>query len=150
MIINPKDRFKMVVAVHLVLKQDDKFLLGKRQNTDWADEYFHLFGGHVEQNELVLKALIREGQEELGIQIDLSQTNLVHVRNILRPDHSRLHLYFIIQAWTGEVTIKEPELCSELQWFKINELPENTTVDSKQTLENIQRSMYYSEANQND
>jgi 8-oxo-dGTP diphosphatase len=150
MSIDPSDRFKTVAAVHLILKKSDKFLLGKRQNTGWADGKFHLIGGHAEANELLSATVQREGLEELGIEFNATDMELVHVRSILRPDHSRLHVYFLIHSWKGEPSIKEPELCSELNWFSIDELPSSITNDSKEVLKNIQEKIYYSEIDQNE
>ncbi|MBI3952447.1 MAG: NUDIX domain-containing protein [Candidatus Doudnabacteria bacterium] len=150
MSIDPKDRFKIVVAVHLVLKKDGKVLLGKRQNTGWADGKFHLFGGHVDQGELVLDALKREGLEELGIKIDPREAKLVHVRSVLRSDHSRLHIYFEIHRWERELEIKEPRLCSELGWFDVNNLPENITRDSLESLTFIEKNINFHQTDHNE
>ncbi len=150
MTIAPADRFKMVVAVHLVLRAGNKILLGQRQNTGWADGSYHLFGGHIEENELASAALVREGLEELGITIDPKKIKLVHVRNILRADHSRLHLYFAIDQWSGNVIIKEPALCAALEWFDLAKLPTNITQDAKETLESIEKGIYYAENQTND
>jgi 8-oxo-dGTP diphosphatase len=143
----PNERFKVVAAVHFILLKDGKTLLGKRQNTGWADGKFHLIGGHIEKGELALTALMREAKEEVGIQIDLNQTRLAHVRSILQSDHTRLHLYFVITAWTGEIVNKETELCSELEWFDLQQLPQDITEDAVDTLKNISQNNYYSESN---
>ncbi|OGE81159.1 MAG: hypothetical protein A3H72_03430 [Candidatus Doudnabacteria bacterium RIFCSPLOWO2_02_FULL_48_8] len=148
--ISPGDRFKVVLAVHLVLREGDKILLGRRQNTGWADGKFHLFGGHAEPNELALKTLRREAEEELGVKIALDSTELKHVRSILSPDHTRLHLYFVISKWSGEIALKEPELCSELKWFDINDLPDDITRDSREAIANIEKNNYYSQTDRDD
>jgi ADP-ribose pyrophosphatase YjhB (NUDIX family) len=150
MIIPPKDRFKVVLAVHVVLVKENKVLLGRRQNTGWSDEKWHLFGGHVEENEFALDALAREAEEELDIKIDLEKTRLVHVRNILRSDHTRLHLYFLVDGWQGDVSNKEPDKCSELSWFEMNNLPKNMTTDSFETLNNITSKINYSQTDKNE
>ncbi len=150
MTISPSDRFKMVVAVHLVLRDGKKILLGQRQNTGWADGLYHLFGGHVEEKEMASEAVQREGFEELGITVDPKDLKLVHVRNILRPDHSRIHLYFAIDRWSGDVIIKEPTLCASLDWFELSSLPANITIDTKETLESIEKGIYYLESKAND
>lgn len=143
--IAPADRYKIVVAVHFVLRKEGKFLLGKRQNTGWSDGKFHIMGGHLEPNELALTTLRREAWEELGITFKPEDIKLVHVRNMTRPDHSRLHLYFEITNWEGQLQIKEPELCSELKWFDIDHLPENLTQDARETLTNINHGIIYYE-----
>lgn len=150
MIISPNDRYKIVLAVHLVLMDGKKALLGRRQNTGWADGKFHLFGGHVEEHEFALAALAREAEEELGIKIDLQKTKLVHVRNILRSYHSRLHLYFLSEGWQGEVRNNEPAKCSEFGWFDLNNLPKDITDDALETLNNIANKINYFQTDKNE
>lgn len=43
-----KDRYKQIVAVHLILQQDDKILFQLRKNTGYGDGLYSLPGGHVE------------------------------------------------------------------------------------------------------
>jgi ADP-ribose pyrophosphatase YjhB (NUDIX family) len=104
----------------------------------------------VEDQELVSNAVAREGLEELGIKIDSKDLQLAHVRNILNPDHSRLHLYFVIDHWQGQVVIQEPELCSELAWFETSKLPENITKDASETLRMIDKKKFFYETNVNE
>ena len=141
----PNDRFKMLVAVHFVIYRDQKILLGLRQNTGWSDGLWHLIGGHVEEGEMITDAVIREAREELGIEVNRKSLRLVHVRSILRPSHSRLHMFFHIEEWQGQIENKEPDKNPKLNWFDVDSLPENTTEETKINLQDIRNNINYSE-----
>ena len=57
------------VSVNLVLKDKDSVCLMRRSNTGWNDGKYALMGGHVNDEENPIKAVIREAEEELGIYI---------------------------------------------------------------------------------
>jgi len=118
-----KERFKLVVDVHLILRKQDKILLLKRQNTGYEDGSYHVPAGHMDGNETVTKALIRESKEEIGIDIEEANVRLVHVMHNL-TNNERMGFFFEVTKWSGQITNMEPEKCSELAWFEINHLPE--------------------------
>ena len=60
-----KNNFR--VSVNLILKKDESILLMRRFNTGWNDGKYALMGGHVEDNENPIDAVIREANEELGL-----------------------------------------------------------------------------------
>jgi len=117
-------RYTTIIDVHLFLIQKGQILLGQRQNTGFEDGKFHLPSGHLEKDETVVHALIRESQEELGISIDPKDVVFALVSH-QRVSTGRVGLFFVVQEWKGEVQNMEPEKCSKLQWFNIDNLPEN-------------------------
>lgn len=117
-----KKRFKLVVDVHLILRRENKILLLKRQNTGYEDGSYHLPAGHMDGNEPVTRALIRESREEIGIDIDEGDIQLVHIMHSM-TNSERMGFFFETQKWSGEITNMEPEKCSELEWFDIAGLP---------------------------
>ena len=72
-----KHNFRL--AVNLVVQKDNKVLLMRRFNTGWNDGMYALMGGHVEDNESLFDAAVREAKEELGIETierDIDRTEL--------------------------------------------------------------------------
>lgn len=65
------------LTVGLIIIKDNKKLLMKRCNTGYMDGMYSLVGGHVENNESLKNATIRESKEELGI--DINESNLRYV-----------------------------------------------------------------------
>jgi 8-oxo-dGTP pyrophosphatase MutT (NUDIX family) len=55
-----KKRFEMPVAVHLFLIEENKILLLRRFNTGYEDGNYSLIAGHLDGNEDVKSAMIRE------------------------------------------------------------------------------------------
>src|SRR4051812_29129440 len=78
------------VDVFLVLVDGDRILLGLRRNTGFADGQWNLPSGKLEAGEDVVSAVIREAQEEVGIQVrpgDVRLAATVHYRG--SPTHAR-------------------------------------------------------------
>lgn len=63
--------------------------------------------------------------------------------SILRP--AAPSCCFFAESKAGEPRIMEPEKCSDLQWFYLEELPENLLEDRKEALANYQNRVPYSE-----
>jgi 8-oxo-dGTP diphosphatase len=104
-----------VVAALIV--QVERVLLGKRSaGRAFYPGVWDVFGGHMEPGEEHHQTLIREMQEELGITPTAWQV----VEAISLPgegaDPLTLHLY-LVTAWTGTPTNRQPEEHSEIGWF---------------------------------
>jgi 8-oxo-dGTP pyrophosphatase MutT (NUDIX family) len=61
------EHIKLPVAVHLFLKKNGKILLLRRYNTGYEDGNYSVIAGHIDGNENIYKAMIREAKEEAGI-----------------------------------------------------------------------------------
>lgn len=118
-----KKRFSLVVDVHLILRKGNKILLLRRQNTGYEDGNYHLPAGHMDGDEPVTQALIRESKEEVGVDIEKENIRLVHIMHS-KTNNERIGFFFEVRAWSGKITNMEPEKCSELKWFEMNSLPQ--------------------------
>lgn len=143
-----KERFKLIVAVYLVLRQGDEVLLSKRRNTGYQDGKYGLVAGHLEGNELATDALVREAKEETGIIVNPSNTTFVHLIHGLHREQigqERLSLFFEVWQWEGEVKNMEPQKCDDLSWHKIDNLPDNMLPQVKNAIRDISKKVFYSE-----
>lgn len=115
------------VTVQLILEKDNKILLMKRKNTGYEDGKYCLPGGHVEANEEIRKAMIREAKEEIGIQLDLQDIQLYKVMN-RKVNQEQEYIDFIFKAnqWKGDITNNEKDKCEEIKWVDMNQIPPNT------------------------
>ncbi len=142
-----KERNKTVPAVYLIFKKDNKILLGRRQNTGYYDNYYGVPAGHIDARELPIITGVRETKEEIGVNV--SPTDLQFVHALYRTAHDetgdRSDYFFIVEKWQGEPKIMEPEKCNDLQWFPIDNLPENMIHHEKYVFENIKKGVSYSE-----
>ena len=148
------DSCKIVTGVVLILKKDNKVLLFKRNIPNKiACGFFCLPGGTVEHHETVKQAACREATEEIGITITENNLSPVHMLR-LREKYDKttnqtqqiLILYFMeTSCWEGEPTNLEPHKHSELAWFKIDQLPQNTFALNLLALDDIKNGKFYGE-----
>jgi len=128
-----KERFSLVVDVHLFLIKDGKILLLLRKNTGYMDNYYHVPAGHLEGKERIIDALIRESKEEVGIIIRPEDAKLVHLMHH-RSNNERVAFFFEVKNWQGEIKNMEPEKCGEINWFSINNLPVNIVPYARESI----------------
>lgn len=115
-------------AVFVLLENEDgKVLLQRRMNTGFMDGHYDMSAtGHVDDDEYVVDAIIRETQEEIGVDIEPDDLKMVMAAQ-MNADRSYLNYTFVCKNWKGEPTIMEPEKCDDLRWFSKDELPELLT-----------------------
>lgn len=143
-----RKHFRLITAVYLVLRKDDKVLLLRRANTGYQDGKYSLVAGHLDGGELATEAMAREAKEEAGILIDVQKLKLVHMAHRLareQVNQERIDIFFETWDWKGHIKNLEPEKCDELEWFPIDKIPVNTIPFVKLVLSNIKNSIYYSE-----
>ena len=138
------DRFKLPSAVYLILFKENKILLSRRSNTGWMDGKYSLISGHLDGNETVSQAMIREAFEEAKITIkkeDLIPATVIHRKS----DKEYIDFFFFVNNWIGEPEIGELNKCDDLRWFNINNLPENMVDYIKEAIEHYKNNVKFSE-----
>jgi 8-oxo-dGTP diphosphatase len=135
MMINHKQRFKMMSAVHLFLLRGHAVLLLRRFNTGYEDGNYSVVAGHVDGDEEIKAAMMREAREEAGITVlqeDLEVVGVMHRKS----DDERIEFFLVAERWTGELRNCEPERCDELAWYDLDDLPLNVLPYIRKALEN--------------
>jgi 8-oxo-dGTP pyrophosphatase MutT (NUDIX family) len=141
-----KERFKLIPAVWIFLKKDNKILLLLRQNTGWEDGKFGLPAGHVDGNETIIQAAVRETKEEAGVEVNKDDLNVVHVLHKRNADGAESIDFFLeTTKWEETPKINEPEKCEKIEWFSLDNLPENIVGCLKHVIEQIKKNIFYSE-----
>lgn len=108
-----EERFEVRCTVYAIVIKDNKILLYRRINTGWEDGKYNFPGGHLEANESVIDACIRETKEESGIDVTPSDLELAHVMHrypkegSIETNKNVVDLFFKIKSWTGEASITE-------------------------------------------
>lgn len=123
--------FRLVPAVNVIIVKDNKILLSKRQNKSWGNGMFVLPGGHVEQGETPLKAIKREIKEELGAIVKFKDIQFLCTAIRYKTTEKTIACIFIINNKDYTFSNNEPNQCSELSWYNINNLPDNAIEDYK-------------------
>lgn len=85
--------------------------------------------------------MIRETNEEVGIDIYREEMKIVHIYHHYKKD--MLKFVFITNKYTGMLVNNEPKNCKELKWFEIDRLPTNIIPKIKKEILNIKNGTYY-------
>jgi ADP-ribose pyrophosphatase YjhB (NUDIX family) len=139
------ERFKLVPESHLLLVQDGRILLLRRQNTGYQDGKYSVVAGHIDGAETARAAICREAREEAGIELapdDLAFAQVVH-----RADRDeRVSFFFAATRWQSEVRNMEPDKASELRWFPLDRLPDDMVPYVRQAIERWRQGELYGES----
>ncbi len=136
------ERFKIKVAVYALLMKDNKILLLRRFNTGWQDGNYGLPSGHLEADENLIEATLREMEEEVGVKSKKEDVEFVHT---MHRKSVYVDFYFLVKNWEGEVQNMEIDKCDDLSWFNLDSLPENIIPSVKLAIENYQKGIKFSE-----
>lgn len=140
-----KERFKITPSVYLVLIKNNKILLSRRHNTGYFDGNYSFPAGHLDGNETLKQAMVRETKEEIGVLLDTADLELVHTMNRRIPDNERVDFFFTVKRWEGEPKIMESDKCDDLSWFELNNLPKNIIPYIRQAIDSFLNNIIYSE-----
>ena len=132
----------------LILKTESeniKILLSRRKNTGYQDGKLDIAGGgHVDEGETAQSAVIRECKEELGIEVKIEDLTFVHLSHRF-SNRTYYDIYFVVNKYNGVPKIMEPEKCSELNWYDMDNLPSDIIECRKIVIEHYKNKNYYSE-----
>ena len=130
------ERFKLVVAVHLILIENGEILLQRRYNTGYEDGNYSVVAGHIDGNESVIKAMQREALEEAGIKISEKDLEIVHIMHRKAPSRESIDYFLTCKKYEGKITIMERDKCDELKFLKLDNLPNNVIPYVRKGIEN--------------
>ncbi|MFI6642616.1 phosphotransferase [Streptomyces sp. NPDC050504] len=121
-------RHQVPVDVHLILRRDGargaEVLLSRRAGDVYATGLLHCPSGHVEPGEDVVTAVVREAGEETGVVIDPADVRAAVTLHHRSPaGHIRIGFFFEVLVWQGDPGIREPDVCSEMGWYPLSDLP---------------------------
>lgn len=137
-------RFKMIASVYLILIKNHKILLSRRYQTGYEDGSYSLPAGHVEDNEPLTSALIREVKEEIGIELNPKDLKLIHIMHRKEAD-IRIDFFFTTRHYCGKPKNNELGKCDDLNWFSLDKLPQNTIPYILAAIRNYLKNIFYSE-----
>jgi 8-oxo-dGTP diphosphatase len=128
-------RARFPATVHLLFFRGDQVLLLRRFNTGYEDGQYSVPAGHLDGDETVMAAAMREAGEETGLRLeagDLTVSSVMHRRD----GDERVDFFVHVRRWQGEPANTEPDKCDELRWVKVDELPENIIPYVKKAIRN--------------
>ncbi len=110
------------LTVLCMIESGEKILLQNRIKKDWRG--YALPGGHVEQGESFVDAVIREIREETGLTV--VDPRLVGVKQFPIDNGRYVVLLFKATEWTGNVISSEE---GQMEWIEYSYLSKVKTVD---------------------
>jgi len=112
---------RVELTVLCLIHKDDKYLLQNRVKNDWKG--LTLPGGHVERNESIIDAVIREMKEETGLTIH--NPKLCGMKQFPIEDGRYIVFLFRTNEFTGNVVSSDE---GEMQWIHKSELENKNIV----------------------
>ncbi len=132
-----------IIKARLILEQEGKVLLLAQTSENGGK--FTLPGGTVEGKEFAKETLIRECEEEIGIQINPNDLDLIHVLHKKKGKDNRITIYFTTQTYKGTLHAKETEKFRGVTWCSIHRLPVKASITVKHVLAQVKMGERYSE-----
>ena len=128
-------RARFPTTVHLLFFRNNEVLLLRRFQTGYMDGHYSVPAGHLDGGETVTRAALREGKEEIGLDLEPAAVRFACVfhRN---EGEERVDFFVVIERWTGEPVNSEPDKCDDLRWFPLASLPEKTVPYVRQGIHN--------------
>lgn len=113
-----------LIDVHILITDPDyRLLLTQRAGTDEFAGRWHLPSGKLDAGEPITEAAAREAREEVGVIIAPADLRVVHLAHVAGSGpEPRLGVFLQAERWEGEPTNCEPDKCSALQWFSLDQL----------------------------
>jgi len=135
-------RHTILSAVHLFLQKDEDILFLRRYNTGYEDGSFSVVAGHLDGGETIKTAMIREAEEEVGITIQPEDLAVIGVMHRLSEDE-RIDWFLHTSKWEGEISNREPHKCDLLEWFPLEQPPENVIPYIQRALKNFRENSWF-------
>ena len=120
-----------LISIDILLKKDNKFLLGRRVNKP-AQGYFFSTGGKINKNESIDNAMSRIAKNELNIELKTTP-EFIGVFEHFYDDsiYENISTHYVNLAYeyeVEEIPNLPTEQHSEYQWFSIDKLLESKQV----------------------
>ncbi len=137
-------RARFPATVHLFFFRERQILLLRRYNTGYRDGEYSVPAGHLDGNETVRLAALREAAEEVAVRIDPDDILFSSVMHRNEGDE-RVDFFVEVRLWQGEPVNNEPHKCDELRWADAHALPHNIIPYVRRAIENHQNGVHFDE-----
>lgn len=117
-------------AVYAIIRNEKgEILFSQRKNTGFLDGKYQLPAGHIDGNETIAFAMARELKEEIAIDVEEIDLKVVHISHrVSFGGREYFDVYLEVSNFTGIPSINEPEKCSALNYFDIQNINKNDFV----------------------
>ena len=140
------------VAAHVLMVRPGELAVGsilmlRRAGTGWADGMWSVPAGHLDGDETVTAAAVREAREETGVRIEPGSLTVAHVMHRAAADGGGERVDFFLTAarWAGEPRVAEPDKADSIGWYACDGLPDDTVPYVRAAVAAVGRGRTYSE-----
>lgn len=109
------------IRVAGILVKEDQILLVRHEKNEKS--YWLIPGGGVDFGESAEAALVREYQEEVGLQIRVGKLVLVHDSIPASLHRQVLNLYFLVSADKFEIKVTQDAVLRDAAFYPLAEFP---------------------------
>ena len=106
-------------TVDIIIEKDNKIVLIKRKKEPFKGKLV-LPGGHVEENETVEEAAVREAKEETSLDVKLREILGVYSNPKRDPRYPTISTVFITEPISKK--IKASSDAAEAKWFEVDKI----------------------------
>jgi 8-oxo-dGTP diphosphatase len=136
------ERFRLISAVHVFMLRAGSIFLLRRANTGWGDGLLSVPAGHLDGNEQVVDAAVREVREETGASIAREDVRVVGVMHRM-SNNERIDFFLAAEVWRGKPRNAEPSRCSQAGWYPMAGLPVDVVPYVRRGIENFQLGRWF-------
>lgn len=137
-------RFRLSVAVFLLLRRGDAVLCLRRAGTGWMDGAWSVPAGGLDAGETLLQAALRETREEVGVAVAPADVRLVHTLHCRTGDDDWIGAVFAAERWVGAPRLCEPDKHDGLAWHPVTALPERMIPYVRQAIAHAEAGVAFS------
>jgi len=143
---NINQRNKIVPEAHLFLVKNGKILMLRRGNVEYESGKWHMPAGHVENNEWPKECIIREGLEEVGVEVNSKDLHVIHIMYRKQKEQSdRIAVFIKCNKFQNEPKICESDKHDKIGWYSPSKLPKPMMPYVAKAIKYIRKDIFYSE-----
>jgi len=142
--LNKIFRSMFPVTAHIFLLREDQVLLLRRFRTGYEDGNYSVVAGHLDGDETVIAAAVREIEEEVGVEVKPEDIEVVGVMHRKSGDE-RIDFFLVTRKWAGEPVNREHDKCDDIGWYVYDNLPVNIIPYVKKALDNYKQGVWFDE-----
>lgn len=116
-------RQRPYMAVYCLVSNGPKILMLQRTGTRYADGFWSIPAGHVDDGEPFLHAATRELLEETGLSVRPECWSLLTLMHRCTDQRTIVDVFLKARSFTGELLNLEPDKHANLGFYDLTDLP---------------------------
>ena len=121
-----KDFIGVGVGAFILNDKNELLMLLRAKDSKVEPGTWMIPGGRIEFNEKMAETVKREASEEIGVDIEV--VDKIETLDHILPDQHWVTTTFLCKIKSGEPRIMEPHKHYGLDWFPLDNMPDNLSV----------------------